>query len=170
MNICKTENIVEYSDVERIATTLAKRGIKPTMILVRSKLGGGNLRDIAPLLECWKKDHEDELTFLETFSENEGRVVFEGNEQKAILEEERKALVAIRAQIKTAEDCFNELEQQLVAIQSKLVAVEEIWSEADALRKENRELAIGKAMAETMVVSLREQLAKAEGAGRTSRE
>jgi len=134
MNICKTDEIVEYDDVARIATMLVRRGIKPTMMLVRNKLGGGNLRDIAPLLKRWNEEHE----------------------------KERKVPMTVCAHGKTAKDYLDELEQQLVAIQSKFAAVEKIWSEMDALRMENRELAVGKAMAEIMVDSLRGQLAKAE--------
>ena len=53
---------MEYADVANAAATLEKDGIKPTVLLVRAKLGKGSLRDITPLLKRWKAERKGETT------------------------------------------------------------------------------------------------------------
>lgn len=49
---------MEYADVAAAATGLEKDGVKPTVLLVRAKLGKGSLRDITPLLKRWKAERK----------------------------------------------------------------------------------------------------------------
>ena len=152
MSVCMAGDVVKYSDVAQTAAALVDEGVKPTIMLVRDKLGSGSLRDIAPLFLRWKAELEKENISVDI-------LLARGKIKQALKNAKRETS---QEQLEMAEKRIDKLEQQLVSMQSKLEAVEKIWSEADALRRENRELAVGKAMAETMVASLREQLANAE--------
>ncbi len=152
MNICMTGDVVEYSDVAQTAAAFVDEGVKPTIMLIRDKLGCNSLRDIAPLFLRWKAELEKENTSLDILlARGKSKQTLKNSEQGTVQE-----------QLEMAGKRIDKLEQQLFTLQSKIVTVEKIRLETDALMRENRELAIGKAAAEATVASLREQLAKAE--------
>lgn len=139
---------MEYADVAAAAAGLDKDGIKPTVLLVRTKLGKGSLRDITPLLKRWKAERKSQSAAATA----------------ALPEHIAQAIAAIIAQERAAaiQDIQAELEEvtkERDELAETLAAREDVTNETALQLNAERERAAGLA---GQVESLKERVVKVE--------
>lgn len=156
---------MEYADVANAAATLEKDGIKPTVLLVRAKLGKGSLRDITPLLKRWKAERRGETTATAAALPEHIAQTIAG-----IIAQERAAAIAtIQAELNETAKERDELAEALasreddannatVTINIKQERIAEMQGEIAALREQITQL---QAQAEQYAANLTTERARA---------
>lgn len=117
-----------------ICDQLTAQGVKPTLIRVRSALGGGSFSTINPLLQQWKEEHKktgecetlalrNEIASIhlkscaqvwETLSEH----------YMNFKKEQEDELLALREKVAKADAVINSLQRELEAIQQEKTKLE----------------------------------------------
>ena len=147
---------MEYADVATAAAGLEKDGVKPTVLLVRAKLGKGSLRDITPLLKRWKAERKGQSAAVTAaLPEHIAQAI------AAIIAQERATAI----QIMQAE--LEEVTKERDELAEALATREDVTNETALSLSAERERAAGFA---GQVESLKELVAKLEAERDAERE
>lgn len=147
---------MEYADVATAAAGLEKDGVKPTVLLVRAKLGKGSLRDITPLLKRWKAERKGQsAAATAALPEHIAQAI------AAIIAQERAAA------IQTMQAELEEVTKERDELAEALAAKEDSTHETALLLTAERERAAGFA---GQIESLKELIAKVEAERDAERE
>lgn len=117
-----------------ICDQLTAQGVKPTLIRVRSALGGGSFSTINPLLQQWKEEHKkkgDNETLalrneIATIHQKSCAMVWETLSEHYLnfRKEQEDELLALREKVAEADEVINSLHRELEEVQQEKTMLE----------------------------------------------
>ena len=117
---------MDYKEVARAAAALSADGIRPTVLLVRARIGRGSLRDITPMLKQWKSEQQGERTTPSILPKHLAQAI------SSLLEEEkRRAVQSIRTEL---EAVIRERDELIGILSSREEEVQRIQEEKAMLQ------------------------------------